>query len=68
MKRIVLERMAVDRVEVGDVLVERGPRIGTRRWLVVEVMRKQKYDHAHCVPDDGNADGKVWTLSRRCEL
>lgn len=68
MKRIVLERMAVDRVEVGDVLIERGPRIGTRRWLVAEVMRKQKYDHALCLPDDGSADGKVWTLTRRCEL
>jgi hypothetical protein len=67
-KRFVLERTAVDRAEVGDVLIERGPRIGLRRWLVVDVHRKRIYDHAFCMPDDGTADGKSWTLTRGCQL
>ncbi len=50
------------------MLIERGPRIGLRRWLVVDVHRKRIYDHAFCMPDDGTADGKSWTLTRGCQL
>ena len=64
-RKFVLDR----EVEEGDVLVERGPRIGTRDWVVVFVEKARKYwhvavrrscvDEARALRDEG---ATVWIL------
>lgn len=67
-KRIIVSHPHDGAIRVGDVLVETGPRIGARHWLVADTRIPRTLVHCICVPVDGVEQGDhIWILRRRAE-